>query len=493
MKYRYFIIVILISVFPIDAFSQADCITDPPLAPVLRSVSIQPETGFTELTWTRPASDFDAYIVYSYINGDGTALDTVWDPSVTSITLQSPASKYFSVSYVVASMRLPRCTSIFSNIINSIFTSVSIDTCRKKIDVTWNSYPSMPEAVTGYSILLAVNGGSFNVISEVGSEITSFRLDDYVIDAEYCFVIRANLANSAFSTSNKTCILTRMQRPPAWINADEATINSDGHVSVSFTIDPMSELNRYSLSKKTGINGSYVEISRPAVVNGSVQYTDTGAKTDSINYYLLSAINSCNLPVTVSNEASNIVLSSEIVGQNIVLSWNSYKRWLGNILDYKLYINTGRGYEERAVIISSDSVYLQDYQQIMYEITGDEVCFYVSATENSNPYGISGQSVSSVVCMAPIEKITVPNVFTPNNDLENDLFKPVLSFTPVDYHLIISDRHGAVLFETRDFLEEWDGTKNGSPQPVGVCLWFLKLTTPSGKPISKTGTVTIVK
>jgi gliding motility-associated-like protein len=456
------------------------------------SVSVQPETGFTVLNWTRPASEIDAYIVYSYVNGDGTALDTVWDPSVTSITLQSPASKYFSVSYVVASMRLPRCTSIFSNIINSIYESVSIDTCRKKIDVTWNSYPSIPEAVTGYSVLLAVNGGSFNVISEVGPDITSFRLDDYVIDAEYCFVIRANLANSAFSTSNKTCILTRMQRPPAWINADEATVNSDDIV-VSFTIDPMSELNRYSLSKKTGSNGSYAEISRPSAVNGSVRYTDTEAETDSVNFYLLSAINSCNLPVTVSNEASNIVLSSEIAGQNIVLSWNSYKRWLGNISDYKLFINTGRGFEERAVISASDSVYLQDYQQIMYEVTGNEVCFYVSASENSNPYGISGLSVSSVVCIAPIENITVPNVFTPNNDLDNDLFKPVLSFTPIDYHLIISDRHGVVLFESRDFLEEWDGTKNGSPQSVGVCLWFLKLTTPSGKSISKTGTVTIIK
>ena len=92
-----------------------------------------------------------------------------------------------------------------------------------------------------------------------------------------------------------------------------------------------------------------------------------------------------------------------------------------------------------------------------------------------------------------IEKITVPNVFTPNNDLDNDLFKPVLSFTPKDYHLIISDRHGVTLFETRDFLEAWDGTKNGSPQPEGVCLWFLKVTTPSGKSISKTGTVTIIK
>jgi gliding motility-associated-like protein len=129
----------------------------------------------------------------------------------------------------------------------------------------------------------------------------------------------------------------------------------------------------------------------------------------------------------------------------------------------------------------------------MFEVTSDRVCFYIDASESSNPYGISGESRSSEVCTNPTEVITVPNVFTPNNDLKNDLFKPVLSFTPLDYHLIITDTHSKVLFETRDFMAEWDGTLNGSPEPQGVCLWYLKLTTPSGKKISRTGTLTIIR
>jgi gliding motility-associated-like protein len=284
-----------------------------------------------------------------------------------------------------------------------------------------------------------------------------------------------------------------MQRPPEWINADQATINTNGNVEVSFSIDPLSELKHYSLMRKTGQDGSFIEISQPSSVNGTVHYTDSKAETNVVNYYTLSAINSCNLPVAVSNEASNIVLSSEFSGQNIVLSWNAYRRWMGNISDYRLFVNTGDGYAERTVIQSSDTVYLQDYQQLMYDVTGDKVCFYISANEDSNPHNISGKSTSSESCVSSVEKITVPDVFTPNNDLKNDLFKPVLSFTPKSYQLIISDRHGVTLFETRDFLEAWDGTKNGSPQPEGVCLWFLKVTTPSGKSTSKTGTVTIIK
>ena len=141
----------------------------------------------------------------------------------------------------------------------------------------------------------------------------------------------------------------------------------------------------------------------------------------------------------------------------------------------------------------SDTLFTLGYQELMYEVSGNEVCFYISASETSNPYGITGLSNSSIVCTVPTEIITVPNVFTPNNDLVNDFFKPVLSFTPLDYHLVISDRKGNILFETRDYNETWDGSQNGNPHPQDVCLWFLKATTPSGKSISKTGTVTIIR
>src|ERR1035437_6238250 len=443
MKNRYFYIIItLFTLLSARAFPQIDCITDPPLPPVLTSVSVQPETGNTILTWSlSPSPNIAAYILYSYKNGDGMPIDTVRDPAATTYTLSNTASKYFSVSYVVAAMRLPRCTSIFSNVINSIFEDVSIDTCMKKIKVSWNNYQSIPPIpllkVTGYSVLLSVDGGNYTETGNVSAGETSFTLNDYTIDAE-------------------------------------------------------SELTHFSLERKTGATGTFQEIARLVSVNGSVHYTDIQAETNIINYYRLSAVNSCSLPVMASNISSNIVLSLNRSGDNLILSWNPYKNWLGIISSYKLFVNTGKGFEELAVIPASDTTFIQGYQQIMYEVSGTEVCFYLSASETSNPYNVTGESISSKICTSPTEIITVPNVFTPNNDRENDLFRPVLSFTPLEYHLIISDRQGKVLFETRDYLAAWDGSQSGNPQPQGVCLWFLKLTTPSGKIISRTGTITII-
>jgi gliding motility-associated-like protein len=492
MKNRYFLIFIISLLFSDFAFSQ-DCVTDPPLSPVLTSVSVQPETGNTQFTWTLSSSTgIVAYILYSYKNGDGMPLDTIRDPAATSYTVVNNASKYFSVSYVVAAMRLPRCTSILSNVINSIFETTSIDTCLKKIVVSWNRYPSYPVKVTNYSVLLSVNGGAYTQVNNSPND-TSFTLTDYSLDAEYCFVTRANLDNGGFSSSNKSCVSTKIQHPPQWINADQATLNPDGKVVVSFTVDPSSEIKHFSLEKKIGSLGSFSEIASLISSNGTVNYIDIKADTNVVNYYRLAAVNGCSLPVAESNQASNIVLSYNINADNIILDWNPYKTWLGKIAEYKIYANTGNGFVEKASVPASDSTYEQSYQQIMYEVTGNNVCFYLTATETSNPYGITGESKSSIVCTSPVEVITVPNVFTPNNDLKNDLFRPVLSFTPLSYELIISNRQGKVLYETRDYLASWNGSANGSLQPEGVYLWFLKLTTPSGKKISKTGTITVIK
>jgi gliding motility-associated-like protein len=129
----------------------------------------------------------------------------------------------------------------------------------------------------------------------------------------------------------------------------------------------------------------------------------------------------------------------------------------------------------------------------MYEVSGNEVCFMVKALEGLNPYGGSAESRSSVICTGITEMITVPNAFTPDNNLVNDLFLPVLSFTPIEYHLHITDMKRKKVFESRDPLLSWDGTTGGDPLPEGVYLWFLELQAPSGKIIIRTGTVAIMR
>jgi hypothetical protein len=408
------------------ATAQVNCTV--PLPPVLTSVSVDPETDKTSFTWLPSESTgIAAYIIYSYKGGDGQAIDTIWDPAATSHTITNTAPKYSSVSYVVAAHRLssvpgmPGCTSPLSNVLSTIFCEARIDTCNKKIYVSWNTYPSEPRVVDGYTIFMSVNGSSFVQENTTGPDAVSFTLEDFTTSSEYCFYIRANLEGGTFSTSNKACVITNMQRAPDWINADYATVNSENRIDLSFTIDPMSDITHFSLGRRTDGETSFQTIANPESTEGSVRYTDSRADAGVVNYYRLSAINNCNIPVTFSNICSNIVLSLGKQDEALVLSWNPYRSWAGQVSDYALFINTGDGFREYTVINANDSTFTLNYRQIMYGVTGNEICMYLTASESSNPHGITGRSTSSVSCTAPVEIITVPNIFTPNNDLKNDL------------------------------------------------------------------------
>jgi gliding motility-associated-like protein len=340
--------------------------------------------------------------------------------------------------------------------------------------------------------LVSANGSSFNDIGEVNPDKTNFVISNFATDSKYCFRVRANLEGGKQSTSNNSCILTNMQRPPGWINADYATVISDKEISLSFTIDPSSEITHFLLEKKDLLSGTFKEIARPESVNQRVLYSDKQADIKKVNYYRLSAINSCSKSVITSNLASNLLINLERDENRITLFWDAYNLWQGVVSSYTLFINTGNGFEVKAVLPPTDTLFTIDYSSVMYDLRGSEVCFSLSATEINNPHGITGITSSSDACTFSIENITVPNVFSPNNDLVNDLFKPVLSFTPKDYHLTISNISGNILFETNDFSEEWDGSYKGNTEPEGVYLWYLKVTTPSGKGISQKGTVTII-
>jgi gliding motility-associated-like protein len=493
MKISYKYIIILLSFFgSYNAHGQKDI--QPPLAPVLKLVSVNPENGYVNLIWTlSPSHDVAGYVIYSYKNGEGYAFDTIWDPSSTSFTNSGSASSYFSESYVISAIDSSGNLSPLSNGLNTIFSFSVIDTCSKNIEINWNNYQDYPNHVSGYKIMASVNGNSFIEIADIDHSVNRYNFTDFETDAQYCFVVNADLGGSLISSSNKTCIDTKMQRPPEWINADYATVTDNGEINLSFSYENQSGIFNFLLEKKTGLGGNFTTVSNVHSHSNPINYTDEVEDLSQIYYYRLSAINNCNSLVLSSNLACNISLDLEVLENEIRLNWNKYREWNGNILTYKIYSNTKGAFEEMTGNQTTDTTYSISYSDIMYNISEKQFCFYIKAQESSNPYLINGESVSSVVCSDILEIIKVPNAFTPNNDLINDGFKPVLSFTPKDYHLMIRDRNGYVVFETRNHLIEWDGKKDGKLLPSDVYLWFLNVNAPSGKAYSRTGTITIIE
>ena len=71
-------------------------------------------------------------------------------------------------------------------------------------------------------------------------------------------------------------------------------------------------------------------------------------------------------------------------------------------------------------------------------------------------------------------KIYVPTGFTPNGDGKNDLFKILGAETLQRLHLVVFNRWGEIVFETRDKSKGWDGFFRGKLAPVGNYVYLLE-------------------
>ena len=90
----------------------------------------------------------------------------------------------------------------------------------------------------------------------------------------------------------------------------------------------------------------------------------------------------------------------------------------------------------------------------------------------------------------------VPNSFTPNNDGINDIFIPKMEIIiPADYSLLIFDRWGNTIFETKDYTKGWDGkVKNANIlAQEDVYVWTVKLLDFNHQQHDYIGRVTMLK
>lgn len=104
-------------------------------------------------------------------------------------------------------------------------------------------------------------------------------------------------------------------------------------------------------------------------------------------------------------------------------------------------------------------------------------------------------STKTICAQTVADSIKVPNIFTPNGDGINDVFKPTFAFeeNPQSYSFSIYDRYGVLIFETLKFKQHWDGrTASGIPCIEGTYFYALQLTLKSEE-IKRTGFVQLLK
>ncbi|HKR04845.1 MAG TPA: gliding motility-associated C-terminal domain-containing protein, partial [Bacteroidia bacterium] len=88
--------------------------------------------------------------------------------------------------------------------------------------------------------------------------------------------------------------------------------------------------------------------------------------------------------------------------------------------------------------------------------------------------------------------IFVPNAFTPDADGKNDFFGAVHAGKYDSFEMKIFNRWGAMLFNSNNISEFWDGNSKGKKQPEGVYIYSIHLTSGKNK-VAKTGNVSLIR
>ncbi|MGB0368197.1 MAG: gliding motility-associated C-terminal domain-containing protein [Flavobacteriales bacterium] len=112
--------------------------------------------------------------------------------------------------------------------------------------------------------------------------------------------------------------------------------------------------------------------------------------------------------------------------------------------------------------------------------TGPELTSFESPTHDF--------SNSEIALAAYASELFVPNVFSPNDDGHNDVFKP-RGTEPFAYELRIYDRWGNLVFNSGKIGDGWDGTHNGKPLNSGVFVFYIL----SGDNVMEKGNVTLLR
>jgi gliding motility-associated-like protein len=95
-------------------------------------------------------------------------------------------------------------------------------------------------------------------------------------------------------------------------------------------------------------------------------------------------------------------------------------------------------------------------------------------------------------CDTTSDDIFIPNIFSPNGDLNNDVLY-VRSHNIKTMELTIYNRWGEKVFESKDIDKGWDGTFKNSKCNEGVFVWYLSATLKDDKTIVKKGNITLIR
>jgi hypothetical protein len=472
--------------------------SDLPQKPLLEYVTVSTLNNVTLYWYPSSSEKIRTYKIYSLdLSGsrpEGTPIDSV-DANTLSYT--HAMEKFTPLIYTITAIDSAGNESLLEgNYHQPVKLTTRYDSCFQQMELSWNSYTGWDDQIAGYRVIIDDTCDcSEDVLLDPGK--LTFTHEGISENAEYSYRVVAFHNQGMESYSNLSTRFTYMPPPPEFINLDYVSVVDDYSVEISFTADVSGEVNDFIIMKSGSPESEFTGWQVfPDLSDTPVVIHDDFPTMGQQLFYRVDALNSCGKSIFTSNIAANILLKGTVDGTTANLQWTPYKGFKGSMVGYTVYRNNP--YDEYVPVANLSyevTSFSEDIGTIGSGNQKGEVSYFIEALEaGDNPHGVTGISRSNDVTLGVESHLWMPNAFRPGSTWDiNRTFKPVMDFIPENFLMVIYDRSGKKLFESRDPLTGWDGTtgRNGMASQ-GVYIYHIEYTSYTGVKNQKTGTVTVV-
>ncbi|MGV3587332.1 MAG: gliding motility-associated C-terminal domain-containing protein [Adhaeribacter sp.] len=454
---------------------QAETTVQPlpaPTAPVLENIRITtPGNAGTLALSIKNLQPAYYYILERVVGASTTLIDTIKNPAnatqtynINNINTANPACFRLRTT--------DRCGSNLNVTLANICSQpLTATPGNNQVVIAW---PFYREAGNLENYLLYRNG---TLLQTLPANITSYTDNNVVCGTNYCYQLTAALKNNYSSVSNEACAaVTTTNAPQPGTLSSTFTPNNQ----VALTFKPVgSNQPKIITYQKSQQNSPFTTLT----TSDKTTLTDANAGTNNGQLcYQAFFEDNCGKTSAASNTTCPVILAATLNPNGTLnLNWTNYLGMPG-APQYVLERVAANG-----TVLSSTPVTGNTFSQKI-NTTEQQQYFRIKATIGNQ----AEISFSNTVLVQLESKFALPTAFSPNGDGLNDLFE-VKGQIYGNFRLQILNRWGQIIFESSNQQNGWDGKIKGQDAPVGVYVYSLSATDSTGKNITQTGTLTLVR
>lgn len=373
--------------------------------------------------------------------------------------------------------------SLMSDEASTIMMDAQYDICSGEYQFSFNSVDNVL-----YYTLNTYNGKESALMVTKDTVIT-FKFDDF--EQYRSFSIRCDAVSGAATYSPIINVTAPKVELPSKYAINYVTINNG--VELSLSVSQSASVDAVSLIRRNVHSGEISTFDMPENVLNRYVYHDTTADTSMLYIYRIVLKDKCNNEISRSDSAYNIVLAvDEGDGISNSLKWNMLRYWQNNGGVYSIDILRSEDAVEWHREADVSPMYAE-YHESLSNIVADSDLHSGQFYYRVLLYGREDTVASNTVCMQRNAVMYVPNAINPESNRDDDkIFRPRADFLS-DYKLTVYDKRGAIVFQTTDVAEGWDGHDRSSKLcPRDTYVYHISFKSSNGTKIHRKGFVNLV-